>query len=243
MDTTRTTAERAARLIRAVCGEDYGDGYTVTDVAHDYAEPGYRLTTPGGVVVFGNWNPARWPRDGEPALTLAERAPDRLAAALENIGADVEWCDEWTTCAECYRALRTEADSYRWTMYGAWIDDHGYVCSDCLREDLDQSLEDVGAPNNARYALTFVTGAELAAAGWTQWEAGDAHQYESGWHPGQDDDPAAILAAVPGHGEDPGRWADRDAGETVNVVFLVDAVGQFDCRFSAWTRPAGEGGY
>lgn len=76
-----TTQEKVSRLLTFALGEPYGDGYTVTDVIRGYAEPGYG--SDDSVIVLGNWNPKRWPRDGEPALTPEENLGPRLADALD----------------------------------------------------------------------------------------------------------------------------------------------------------------
>lgn len=221
-DTTeQTLSEQVGDLLAAELGERWGDGYTVTDVVHGYAQPGYG--SDDAVIVLGNWNPKRWPRGDDPELTDAENVGPRLAELLEDMGAEIEWHDEWTSCAECYRAIRTQADSYSWTMFGAWIDDAGYVCADCLRADMDTALEDY--VNNADNAVTWASAADMVAAGWTQYAPEDPHTYESGWHPGQTDDPHRVLESI-----------REDMGADTDVVFLIDSVGQFDMRFSAWTR-------
>lgn len=221
--TERTILERAHRLIKAATGEEYGDGEVVTDICVGYAEPGYGNDET--VVVFGNWNDGR----PTPSAPITSRVPSRLFNALERIGAECQWLDEWTRCTECYRAMRTESDSYRWTMYGSFSED-GYVCADCMKkypldyltEGLDYS-ETGTYVNNANNAVTWLTSAELSAIGFTQWQADDPQTYENGWHPGQTDDPHAILALI------------RKSTEA-NVVFLIESVGQFDMRFSAWTQ-------
>lgn len=220
---TRTVRERAARLIRAATGEEWGDGYIVTDVVTGYAEPGYGSDE--SVVVFGDWNPPRFPREGDAPLTRAESLAPRLADALERVGANIEWLDEWSTCSECYRAVRTQSDAYSWKPFYSWVNECEIVCADCLREDINQSLDDVGAIDNADYCVTWCSDSELELAGWTQWEPSDPHTYENGWHPGQDDDPAAILASIK-------RETDAD------VVFRLHESSQFYITFRAYTRDA-----
>jgi len=225
--TTTTVRDRAERLITAACGEYYGDGMLVTDIAHDYAEPGYRLSSENGLVVFGNWNPKRFPRDGEPPLTKAESLPARLANALESIGADLEWLDEWTNCADCYRAMRTQPDSYSWKMNGAWVEDAGYVCSDCLISNLESSLEDY--INDSDKCVTWCSGSDLEGIGFVQYEPSDPHTYENGWHEGMDDEPKEVEEAIK-------RWEEIPEDKELQIVFLLDESSQFYIRFSAYTR-------
>jgi len=218
----QTTLEKVSRLVAAATGEPYGDGYIVTNVVVGYSEPDYG--SDDAVIVFGNWNPKRFPRGDDAPLSKSENIGPRLAGALEKVGAEVQWLDEWTECQNCFRAIRTEPDSYSWRPAFAWLDDCSIICSRCLLENMDDSIESGEYVNNADKAITWTDGATLEREGWTQWAPGDPHQYANGWHPGQDDDPAAILAEI------------LASDETAEVVFLVDATGQFDVRFSAYTR-------
>lgn len=211
---TRTLLERAHRLIKAATGEPYGDGDMVTDICIGYAEPGYGDNE--SIVVFGNWNDKTWKNP-----TRAERLSSRLFDALERIGVNCEWLDEWFSCCECQRAMRTQADSYSWTMFGSYCVD-GYVCQDCMLEDVGAYLEDY--INDSDKAITWATGKDLEAVGFEQWAPNDPQEYESGWYPGQTDDPKAILTEV------------QEAMPDSETVFLIDSVGQFDIRFSAYVR-------
>jgi hypothetical protein len=67
------------------------------------------------------------------------------------------------------------------------------VCESCLLEDPAGSIDAGDYINNADKAITWAEGPTLAAMGWTQWAPGDPKRYESGWHPGQDDDPRKVL--------------------------------------------------
>ena len=217
-----TTGELASRLVEIATGEPYGDGYVVTDIIDGYASP--RYGSADATIVLGNWNTKRYAREGDAPLTKDETMPARLARVLERAGAEVEWLDEWTSCSECYRAIRTEPDSYGWKPEYAWLGDCDIVCSACLLEDVAGSIDAGDYVNNPDKAITWADGATLEREGWTQWAPDDPRQYESGWHPGQDDNPREILASI--------LAADEDA----EVVFLIDSTGQFDIRFSAYTR-------
>lgn len=219
-----STADKARLLIKVATGEEYGDGMLVTDIASDYAEPSYNLTSADGIVVFGDWNDKRELVDGQWIThTKRDSLPSRLCDALENIGADIEWCDEWTTCTDCHKAMRTQSDSYSWTMYGAFWSD-GYVCADCLKEHLADFIEDEDYINNASKCLMPEFKSDLEALGFSQWESNDPHTYESGWHPGQDDSPKEVLEAIKANNDE------------LEVVFLLNSVGQFDMRWSAYIK-------
>lgn len=215
-----TTYDRVKRAIRAATGEDYGDGMIVTDVINGYANDPER----DAIVVLGNWNNKRFTmRDGEGPITLAERVPSRLANLLESIGAEIQWCDEWTRCDGCYKAIRTEPNSYHY----AWVDGCEIYCTACLMGDPESALVDGGYIDNASNCITWADASVLIGLGFEQWEPSDPHTYEAGWHPGQNDDPRAVLAEI---------QRAYDAG-TVETVFLLDESSQFYVKFSAWVRP------
>ena len=213
--------DKVNEIIREELGEI--DGEVITDIIIGYAEPSYGTiwTHDDEVIVLGNWNPKRFVREDDPPLTDDENIGPRLAEKLEEAGAECAWLDEWVQCDECYRAIRSVPDSYSWTMYGAFIEG-GYVCAGCMKENVDSSLQEY--INDHQRAVTWANGADLADAGWTQWEELDPHQYETGWHDGQTDDPAKVLESIL-------EWKS-----TAEVVFLVNSVGQFDIRWSAWVK-------
>lgn len=223
-----STFEKARILVKAACGEEWGDGYTVMDIASDYAEPSYRLTSEDGAVVLGNWNPKRFPsrnEDGEviDPLTKEENMPERLASALEKIGADIEWFDEWVRCGECCKVFRSQPDSYSWTMHGAWWE-CDYYCVDCIREHLEDFITDEDFINNAQKCLMPDLKDALIGLDYVQWEESNPHYFESDWHPGQDDNPADVLASIKEH------------NKNLDVVFVLLGSGQFDIRWAAFTK-------
>lgn len=220
---TRSVADKARWLLTTAYGEDWWSADIET--ASDYAEPGYRKTSEDGVIVFGNWNDkSTYDRETQ-TRTVTSTVPSRLAEKLERVGADIEWSDEWLRCGDCYRAFRSQPDSYGWRMYGAYVEDAAdYVCADCLREQFD--LTDY--VDNASNAITWASSSDMIEHGWEQWEPNDPQTYESGMHPGQNDDPKVILATI------------QESHPELSVVFLIDSTGQFDVRFSAWTKDTEE---
>jgi hypothetical protein len=161
--------------------------------ASEYAEPGYDSPRKG--ILFSNWN----------------YFPSKVADILEKYGYSIGWEDEWSTCDGCGRAVRTSPDSYGWQP-SCVMNDGGTRCIDCLDEIYIESLEN--QPTRAVNLHRF----DPAAFGYTKLE-GD---FESGWHPGQNDKPAEIYARLhPTH---------------ARLLFVVDDVGQFDMRFSIWEK-------
>ena len=179
---------------------DLFDNGDIADVASDYSEPGYRKDGDKDIV-FANWNPKHM---------------ERLAGILERRGYTIEWSDEWATCSHCYNAIRTQADSYSWQMFGAFLEDDGeFVCGECLCENPEWIIDDI--MNDPRKALRDF-GIDLEAAGWSKCDA----EFESGWY-GREDDPEAIVREVVPDGHD--------------YLFALGRVGQFSVEFTCWTRP------
>ena len=171
--------------------------------APDYAEPGYAAGEDG--VYFANWNPRSFSPREDTVLS-------RLGACLERDHVDMEWSDEWSTCGECGRAVRTSADSYSWVPYFKILNECELVCADCILEDPgDYEAYLVNDPDRAD---TF--GVNWAERGWRK-----VKDCETGWHPGQTDDPADIF---------------ERASRLWDVIFVIDAVGQFDTRWSVWIK-------
>lgn len=224
--------DRVHRLVRAATGEIWGDGVRVTDVGFgivDYpADP--------QLWVMGNWNPKRFPRADEPALSRSENMGPRLADDLErftNGQVSLLWSDEWTICDECRRAFRIVEDSYHWRKRGLVLESGSVLCEDDV--DVDLIVDpDSNYVNNPDYALTFDL--DLADAGFElfvdpgigRYHNGDLGRYENGWHPGQDARPADVL--------DRARSLGWDEG-----IFVIPSVGQFDLQFELWVRRVDEG--
>jgi len=115
----------------------------------------------------------------------------------------------------------------RLPLEALWVDGEGYVCSECALKDPEPYLEEyVNAPT---MAVTWLGSAELERLGYVQWEPSDPHSYESGWHPGQTDDPANVLLSI------------QEQFPDSETVFLIDSVGQFDMRWSAYVKGTDSG--
>ena len=83
--------------------------------ANSYAEPGYEQ--PRKAVLFADWN----------------KLPRNFDRVLEKAGYAVEWSDEWSTCNDCNRAVRTQPDGYCWTP-GYREVDGDFLCLDCAKK-------------------------------------------------------------------------------------------------------------
>ena len=103
--------------------------------SHDYAEPGYSVTNPDKGIVFSNWNDITKYDSDTKQHTLLDSAMSRLGDTLTKAGFDIEWEDEWTTCSDCGKAVRTQPDSHFWTpaYTTAYIADGELICNECAK--------------------------------------------------------------------------------------------------------------
>jgi hypothetical protein len=174
-----------------------------------YSEPGYQAPKRGGIY-FANWNDETRYEGNE--FIVDDRTMGRLASVLERYGADIQWRDEWSRCAECGNAIRTSPDSYGWQP-AYFMTEDGEVCHKCVAADPEEYLRELEGSDTRAWTLDI----DPADHGYTLLEDG----FESGFHPGQDDDPREIAAGLRERGID-------------NFVFRVDSVGQFDASFSVY---------
>jgi hypothetical protein len=183
--------------------------------AHEYAEPGYGP----GVAVMGNWNEPRWlERDLSDAnKAKATRLWARMQSALEKVGAQLEWEDEWSSCGDCGRIVRTQGDSYSWQPSFAIVNECELVCHECLESDPEPLLR--GLEGDASRCLT-IDSIDPADHGYRQI---NEEPLETGWHPGQTDSPEVILGIMHALG------AKR-------VLFQLHENSQFYSRWNAWVH-------
>jgi hypothetical protein len=217
--TTNQRLDAAMRLCRAVTGEDYGTDYDrVTGIGVGIAEPGYGDADT--VWVLGNWNDiTRYNPDG--TRTVVDNRYARLGDALERIGVEAHWLDEWQECDGCHSIVRCNADSYMWQPSYATVGDETY-CSECAPGDYLQEVLESYIGDYNRCVTSWVTESELTAAGFIRW---NEPPFENGWHPGQTDNPRDISERF--ESENPGSdW-----------VFYLDENSQFYSRFSLFYRP------
>lgn len=174
------------------------------------------------VVVLGNYNnPYQKPdtRAGEFEYTEAgyiiKKVQDIISAMYK---VEFEWEDEWTNCQECNRVVRTSADSWGWEAYFVILRDSELYCIDCVKKSRDL-LEDTVAEcrNSSKKGMKKFWGIDVSGFGYRKVLGTD---FEAGLHPGQNDNPRAILSAMRGKG--------------FYCLFEIDDVRQFDMDFSLY---------
>jgi hypothetical protein len=198
-------------LERAVCD---GARYRISDVAlhtAGYAEPGYDEDTE--VVAVGNWNKITDYDKKTGKFVDIDVTPAELGRALEDIGVAIEWCDEWTTCTECQKLVRTSPDSYSWTR--SYIEDSAdpdeQVCHLCVCENPTRYLEWFENVDARAWTINDVDPEDHG------YRALDIN-FENGMYGGQADDPKLIAKAL------------REMGLST-FIFVINRVDQFDMSF------------
>lgn len=183
-------------------------------VSLGYAEPGYGNADGDDVVVLANWNAIdEYDRIKAERVTLS-RGPCKLGTLFEKMGADIEWSDEWTECDECYKTFRTSPDCYSWTPSYVAHDD-GYTCHECtMKGDIPELLKNEYEGETRK---CWTLGDDLEEYGYTKVDK----EFESGWHPGQTDDPREVAKQM------------ADAG-IERYVFVKDEQSQFYSKWSVW---------
>jgi hypothetical protein len=136
----------------------------------------------------------------------------------EILDVEVVYSDEYTTCSDCNKVIRTSPDSYHWQP-DFYIGDGFIVCNKCFNEteDYQEAYIEDKINNPSRAVNGLISEQQLEELGFTKLDA----DYQSGWYD-RHDDPKAILANL----ED--KYAE--------VLFFVDGVGQFHIDFGVFVR-------
>lgn len=205
--------ERVLEAAKNVAGDNYATISRIEDISfcHDYAEPGYSHAENG--ILFANWNDVDEYDRNKGTRKQLNTVMSRLLRIFERMGVECEWSDEWTTCDDCGKAVRTSPNCWDW-LPSHHSDDNGTVCHECIKQSPSDYVDSM--VNRPKRAVTLDI--NLVAEGFELLESG----FESGFHNGQDADPKTIysrLSLV---------WED--------ILFKIDGKGQFDITFSVWGR-------
>lgn len=167
-----------------------------------YGEPGYQ--DPDHGIIFCNWNPV----------------PKWVGEYLEEAGYECEWSDEWIIDYEHGgKAYRTNPTSYDWQP-SIMFTENGFLTPDDPLEDWITECC-IQSPNDRMRALPgWVTAAQLEEQGFEKFNG----LFETGWHPGQTDDPSTTAREI---------FKDDSVHD---VVFRVVENSQFYIVWEAWKR-------
>lgn len=171
------------------------------------------------LIILADWN--------EPDLAKIARM---LEEKYEDNEVTVQYDDEWVACSECGKFCRTNPTHYGWLPNYVNVEYHGVVCRTCVEEDPDYVLDkDAGYVDATNKALLPWCQPLLEKNGWTCFEPEDGcARYESGWFPGQTDDPKQIAEYLAEH------------LPKHNHVFVITSTGQFDIHWTVYVKPMEE---
>ena len=170
------------------------------EFASHYGEPGY--TDPKLGILFANWN----------------NVPQFISDALERRGFELEWSDEWIIQHETDKAYRTSPDCYSWTPYYHLTNGGEVIGGDEIEADPDDYIEEI--LNDCHKVNVFDI--DFEAHGFTEVQEDD---FETGWHPGQNDDPAKVFAHL------------KQSNPDHDFLFDITEQSQFYMKWKVWRRP------
>lgn len=181
-----------------------------------YAEPGYDDNI--GIVATGNWNEVTSYDYQTQTTTILSDLPKRISEMYEKMGIECEWSDEWSNCSQCGKLIRTQADSYSWTR-SYHFSEHSceITCIDCLEEDPESYLSELEDNPDVANTMKSIDPSEYG------YVCLNDESYQSGWYPGQHDDPHKIAKEL------------SDKGVT-RYLFNIDSTGQFDTHWSVYVH-------
>jgi len=129
-------ADRVAKQTKNYSISNYLQGIELH--YNGYAEPGY--TDPEcGLIATGNWNEITEYKDGQ--RSVISDLPARLGRLFEKMGIETEWSDEWASCSDCGKLVRTEPDSYSWKP-SYTLGEGELLCHECKTEEPDDESDE-----------------------------------------------------------------------------------------------------
>lgn len=164
-----------------------------------YGEPGYQDPEKG--IIFANWNDV----------------PKGLADWLEKCGYSLEWSDEWMIDYNNDKAYRTSPDCYSWECQVMLTDDGEYITPDDSPDTWIAACEITANFQPMVCLPSWISEADILEAGFTLQNS----DLESGFFPGQTDDPVKITADLIKRG-------------AYRVLFQKRENSQFYCRFAVY---------
>jgi hypothetical protein len=131
-------------------------------------EPGYGDVS----TLLGDWN----------------RVPKKTITRIEKL-VNIEWLDEWSSCSDCGKLVRTNPDSYHWQPYYLIFNDCELVCLDCAESSIADYMQSI--ENNPNMALTTSILRKYPPEDYGY--AQISEKYYNGLHEGMNDNPKKIL--------------------------------------------------
>lgn len=178
-----------------------------------YSEYADGREAPKGIVA-ANWNDADYyDKLTKTRIEYPERLQSRLCAVFEKLGVEIEWFDMCTSCADCGKCIQMQPDCYSWQPDYIESDNGETLCSQCAEDDAETLLE---AAEGGTWNNPSIDPAEHGYVALPE-------EYQSGWHPGQTDDPKKVLK-------------DLRAKGIERALVVVKDVGQFDSTWQVYVH-------
>jgi hypothetical protein len=116
------------------------------------------------------------------------------------------------------------------------ITEYSYICRECIEtnsDDVEDWFEDYiyNYHNGCHHPAKAIPSWAIKLfekQGWQCWSEDNedlCHRYESGWYPGQNDDPVINFNDI------------MSVDTNLQVVFAIDNVGQFDVHWHILVKP------
>ena len=218
-DMNKNTSKRAERILEIAKNMSEGNNRvrnSLEDIQlhyEGYAEPGCHSEE---VVATGNWNDVSKYNSLTNKQERISNLPSRILALFEKMGIVCEWSDEWAACS-CGKLVRTQGDSYSWTA-SYQLNDGELTCIDCLKDDPESYLLSLEGDSNVANTIHCIRPEKNGYV-----KMNEDNSYETGFHPGQHDDPKKVAKEL-------------EAKGLYRYLFNIDAVGQFDTRWSVYVH-------
>lgn len=136
---------------------------------------------------------------------------------------DLGWNDEWMSCNECGRAIRSIHNHYGWEPSYLSSDYDEVLCIECVKNMDEEALK--GYINNSNKVLPSWTIEIAEDAGFKCFEDKNYCQiYETGLYSHQTDDPKEVE-----------KFLQKNLPEH-DYLFAINSTGQFDIHWSIFIR-------
>lgn len=176
------------------------------EACSEYGEDGYILEDGKKAILFANWNEF-------------DKYPNFMEWVEANY--EIEWSDEWIISHEHGKAYRSSPDSYGWQQQFRITEDGEIITPDDDAEVWINhcKIEDSESPHTPNALPYFISQEDIEAEGFKLLD----DDLESGWY-GRNDNPMEIAEEI------------IEEGKYKEVVFSLNAVGQFAIQFSTYGR-------
>lgn len=135
--------------------------------------------------------------------------------------------DEYDTCADCYKIVRTSPDGYGWSPDYIRLESGEIICRECVEKEIEILIDEY--TNNSDKAIPDWAISLIKKEGFVCLDDEDSEAcqiFTSGLHPGQNDNPKDVIE----------NFEREGYLEKYDFIFCINSTGQFDVNFSLWMR-------